>query len=1010
MPKSKFVQWVERGITEVSTADLGDITSIGMYAFFKCKSLTSANIPNTATIIESGAFKECNNLTSITIPYGITSIGNEAFRDCDSLSSITIPNSVGNIGTYAFYNCNDLKSITIPDRVTGIGEYAFGYCTSLEYVSVLRQTPPTKGTNTFLNTPDDCVIIVPPNASNAYKTAWADMADRICGGWQEYYYTQMNSLADSINTKAGTTGTKTIYELTIAVTDNLVKPVGTQYISTLSSYNVRDKASAQVSPVEGAKIVPSNIKDGVEILGVTGSYRSSSSLNDLIGCNTIYLDPYHITYNGTSQAGHYFYAYDVEDPSDPSVESYNTYEIYWDVYNEELDGDQIQTINGHMVYITYVLRYEHCFHNDDPEPPCEYTSLCYTDNSNCYWETSVVLGVDVVSIDYVDNSYIPLFSNTPISYGNYSKINNLSSSNIKSGVAIGADASVHNAGVLGSYSGEGVDFDLVESEGTPYINTYSTVWNTIFTTVASGTTILTLSGTSQLTHGGELVAAGSFSNNAVQVVSISGTTSVNGYNINYTKILRCEYKEWAVDEGSSLNTAYSTLAYYSSGNIYWNMTSIPVVVCHDASYECGYTITSVSYSNDNYKTLFSRSPLAFGGFLVNTTDSNIKQNVVIGSGTSNSGIKGTLDASSSLNDLVGHTQVYINTYDYEWYNSAYGGMSFTLNTDDSANPIEKIEWEEDWYGDEVYINGYTIIPQKMLVHRWGYVDPQTEDFIEAGSDVLAYHNDVDVFWESNDFVTQGTITSVDIPNAYKTLFANTEIAYGGYVYQDDDLISSNIREDTIVGDHNGNAGIRGSLSASGGTVPSWLYPDIDTDPGWNNIYFNKAVRWDNLLNMAVGAFGGLEAMTFTAFNYAVCLASEVNNNACIVWIDVTTNPITILPIYALNSNTINVEYMGTPFAIQCEAGWNVSSINFPGSRYIIYNMGDWGGILNYLGVTDQYQLWSGIMIAYGDYTSSSNPPTVEGHNLSFHDSTTSTQEHNLTLGISGSVSGNNLSF
>ena len=101
------------------------VTSIGIYAFDNCESLTSITIPNSVTSIGSCAFYGCSSLTSITIPNSVTSIGSHAFYGCSSLTSVTIPNSVTSIGIYAFYNCESLTSITIPNSVTSIGENAF---------------------------------------------------------------------------------------------------------------------------------------------------------------------------------------------------------------------------------------------------------------------------------------------------------------------------------------------------------------------------------------------------------------------------------------------------------------------------------------------------------------------------------------------------------------------------------------------------------------------------------------------------------------------------------------------------------------------------------------------------------------------------------------------------------------------------------------------------------------------------------------------------------------------
>ena len=73
------------------------VTSIGDYAFYYCRSLTSVTIPNSVTTIGNDAFRYCSSLTSVTIGNGVTSIGDYAFSGCSSLTSVTIPNSVTHI-------------------------------------------------------------------------------------------------------------------------------------------------------------------------------------------------------------------------------------------------------------------------------------------------------------------------------------------------------------------------------------------------------------------------------------------------------------------------------------------------------------------------------------------------------------------------------------------------------------------------------------------------------------------------------------------------------------------------------------------------------------------------------------------------------------------------------------------------------------------------------------------------------------------------------------------------
>ena len=112
------------------------ITSIGEYAFYNCRSLTSVNIGNSVTSIGSYAFRSCTSLTSVTIPDSVTSIGSGAFNYCEGLTSVNIGNSVTSISKYAFMYCWSLTSVTIPDSVTSIGWEAFYGCSGLTSVTI----------------------------------------------------------------------------------------------------------------------------------------------------------------------------------------------------------------------------------------------------------------------------------------------------------------------------------------------------------------------------------------------------------------------------------------------------------------------------------------------------------------------------------------------------------------------------------------------------------------------------------------------------------------------------------------------------------------------------------------------------------------------------------------------------------------------------------------------------------------------------------------------------------
>lgn len=83
--------------------DRGSVTSL----------LLEANInplPYMDTVPESYLLNQ-EDIKSVNILGNIKSIGDYAFSGCDSLTSINIPNSVKSIGKDAFYKCGLLKTI-----------------------------------------------------------------------------------------------------------------------------------------------------------------------------------------------------------------------------------------------------------------------------------------------------------------------------------------------------------------------------------------------------------------------------------------------------------------------------------------------------------------------------------------------------------------------------------------------------------------------------------------------------------------------------------------------------------------------------------------------------------------------------------------------------------------------------------------------------------------------------------------------------------------------------------
>lgn len=156
----------------------------------------------------NGSFYGCENLSAITFPSSLTSIGMDSFMGCSALSIevslsnlekieygafqstaitkildlgkiTTIPNAGSSSSHKTFGDCTSLEVAKLPSTLASIGNNAFSGCSKLKTVVIYATTPPTLANNVFAYTHADLLIYVPDGAVDAYKTDWADYANRI---------------------------------------------------------------------------------------------------------------------------------------------------------------------------------------------------------------------------------------------------------------------------------------------------------------------------------------------------------------------------------------------------------------------------------------------------------------------------------------------------------------------------------------------------------------------------------------------------------------------------------------------------------------------------------------------------------------------------------------------------------------------------------------------------------------------------------------------------------------
>lgn len=195
------------GNTNLRTIDLGNVQTVGNYAFLKCTNLVTVNGSENIVNLGSSSFNGCTSLKAFTIgagctadaaaiakalggctalqsfeveegnpncraedgvlfnkegttlvsymcdnkteysvPAGVTTIANGAFNNVGStLTDLTIGNDVTTIGSELFLRngASSLEHLTLGSKVESIGNSAFYYCANIRTVACDALTPPT---------------------------------------------------------------------------------------------------------------------------------------------------------------------------------------------------------------------------------------------------------------------------------------------------------------------------------------------------------------------------------------------------------------------------------------------------------------------------------------------------------------------------------------------------------------------------------------------------------------------------------------------------------------------------------------------------------------------------------------------------------------------------------------------------------------------------------------------------------------------------------------------------
>ncbi|MCQ2259308.1 MAG: leucine-rich repeat protein, partial [Bacteroidaceae bacterium] len=144
--------------TEIQNS--GCITKLGTEACIGSK-ITTFNCTGLKEIPES-AFKNCESLSNVSGIGNITTIGNYAFYNTAENVSFLSFNSLTSIGDYAFALNKSQTGVTFNSKLTTIGKCAFQGCTAIGTVSFSNSLQPvTVGSDAFKECTKVVTLIIP---------------------------------------------------------------------------------------------------------------------------------------------------------------------------------------------------------------------------------------------------------------------------------------------------------------------------------------------------------------------------------------------------------------------------------------------------------------------------------------------------------------------------------------------------------------------------------------------------------------------------------------------------------------------------------------------------------------------------------------------------------------------------------------------------------------------------------------------------------------------------------
>lgn len=141
--------------------------------------MTNEFLPNV-TNIGSGAFSR-GTIKNICGLDKLETVGSVAFEYCSAWENEVYLPSIKSLGYRSFYGCSSLKHVILGPNLTELGGQVFWFSRGLIDVTFLSVTPPTGVDQQTFEGCNNCLIYVPDESLETYKTTegWSQFSSRI---------------------------------------------------------------------------------------------------------------------------------------------------------------------------------------------------------------------------------------------------------------------------------------------------------------------------------------------------------------------------------------------------------------------------------------------------------------------------------------------------------------------------------------------------------------------------------------------------------------------------------------------------------------------------------------------------------------------------------------------------------------------------------------------------------------------------------------------------------------